>query len=306
MKKWCVITGILCIHLSAFQWAGAQYYYYSNNYYAGSIVAEAGVTAGIINSLTDLGGHKGQGKDFIKDLNWKVTRPCWGIYINGLYKDAVGLRLEIVKGSISSSDSLLKKTDPDLNGRYGRNLSFQSPVTELQLAAEIHPLFFRMYDQDEAPYWSPYFVSGIGYYWFQPQAYLNGQWHSLPPLRLEGQGLYGHPKPYKLRQLNLPLGIGIKYEAGSALHIRLEIIHRILFTDYLDDVSNSYIDPSLFSTYLSPEKQRIAMKLYSRVHELQPGYIIQAGMQRGDPTDNDAFFTMHCKIGYVIRAKKRR
>ncbi|MEO5562881.1 MAG: hypothetical protein ABIR18_05585, partial [Chitinophagaceae bacterium] len=59
----------------------------------------------------------------------------------------------------------------------------------------------------------------------------------------------------------------------------------------------------LFIRYLSSEQALIAQKLYSRMQELQPSYKINEGMDRGDMSDNDAFFSIQLKVGWVIRRK---
>jgi Domain of unknown function (DUF6089) len=285
----------------------AQYYFHNSKYYSSDVVLEAGVSIGAMNSLTDLGGTKGIGKKFIKDLNLKVTKPSFSLYAIAMYRDFIGVRLEGTFGKIESYDSILKKKDPDLIGRYGRNLSFRSKISDFQLALEIHPLFFKHYDENEAPYWSPYLVAGIGYFSFNPQANLDGRWYDLYPLHLEGQGFEEYPdrKRYKLNQINIPLGAGIKYELNSFLNMRFEIVYRKLFTDYLDDVSTTYVDPSLFNVYLQPSQAAIAQRLYSRMQELQPGYIVKNGQERGDPKDKDAYFTIQLKIGATIRSNRR-
>ena len=279
----------------------AQYYYYNDKYYASDMVVELGGSVGIMNSLTDIGGRKGVGKKFIKDLNWNVTKPSFSVYAIAMYKDVFGVRLEGTFGNIGSYDSILKKVGPSTFGRYERNLSFRSSITDIQLAFEIHPLFFKSYDEGESPFWSPYVVAGIGFFSFNPQANLNGQWIALQPLHTEGQGFAEYPdrKPYKLTQIDVPLGIGIKYEVTSAINARLEFVHRILFTDYLDDVSNTdYIDPSLFSTYLTPNQAALAQQLYNR-------RISTKNDQRGNPKNNDAFFTIQLKVGFTLRSGRR-
>lgn len=301
MKRFVSLV-LICKYFLYAPSATAQYYFYNEKYHAGNIIVEAGGSAGIMNCLTDIGGQKGIGKNFIKDLNWRVTKPGFSLYATGTYKDIIGLRLDATVGSIASYDSILKESDPNLGERYGRNLSFRSRITDFQLAIEFHPLFLKSYE-NEAPYLSPYFVTGIGLFFFNPQAFLDGHWYFLQPLRLEGQGFAEYPghKPYKCRQFNLPLGAGIKYELSAVVHLRFEIVHRILFTDYLDDVSTQYIDASLFQHYLQPAQAAIAQKLYSRMQELQPGYRISPGMQRGDSKDKDAFFTIQLKLGWVFR-----
>ena len=293
-----VVTIALCSHTGGY----SQYYYYNDKYYNGNWVFELGGSAGIINSLTDIGGRKGTGKKFIKDLNWKVTKPAIGVYIAGTYRDVLAVRLEGTFGTIQSYDSLLKNVAPSTFGRYERNLSFKTNITEIQLAAEVHPLFFKNYGGADAPRYSPYVVAGIGLFNFNPQAYLNGEWYYLHPLRTEGEGFREYPnRPiYKLTQFNLPLGLGIKYEIGPLLSARLEFLYRILFTDYLDDVSNvNYIDPALFNNYLGPALATQAKQLHDR-------RISERNNQRGNPNNNDAFFTIQLKLGFVIRSVRHK
>ncbi|MDP4263482.1 MAG: hypothetical protein Q8941_13225 [Bacteroidota bacterium] len=300
MKK-LFVPVLACLYLFQPVISEAQYYYYNDKYYGSDIVFEAGVSAGIMNSLTDIGGKKGIGKGFIKDLNMNFTKPSFSIYGIAMYRDAIGVRLEGTFGGIRSNDSILKSVAPSTFGRYERNLSFRSKITDVQLAAEVHPLFFKHYDEGEAPYWSPYLVAGIGFFSFNPEANLNGHWYALQPLHTEGQGFAEYPdrKPYKLTQINVPLGIGVKYELGTFLNARLEIVHRILFTDYLDDVSNvDYIDPALFNAYLSPAQASIARQLYDR-------RISSKNNQRGNPKNNDSYFTIQLKIGMTLRTARR-
>jgi hypothetical protein len=302
MKLWWMAMWLLGYGVLG---ADAQYYFYNDRYYAGSFVLEGGCSAGIINSLTDLGGRKGNGKGFLKDLNWSVSRPSYTFFLTGTYRDVIGLRIEFSSGNLDSHDSLLKSPQADLTQRYGRNLGFRSNINELQVSAEIHPLYLKQFKDDKAPYWSPYIVVGIGLFKFNPRANLDGLWYDLQSLHLEGQGFNEYPdrKPYRLQQFNIPVGVGIKYELSACLNTRIEIVHRILFTDYLDDVSNTYINPDLFYKYLSPVQAEIAQQLYCRIRNLSPGTIIQEGAVRGDPNHNDAFFTIQLKLSWAFREK---
>ena len=285
----------------------AQYYYYNDKYYENAVVFELGVSAGIMNCLTDLGGKKGIGKNFIKDLNWKNTKLSYGLYVIAMYQNKIGVRLQGTFGSISGYDSILKQVETPSTGRYERNLSFKSKISDFQLALEIHPLFFKNYDDEELPLVSPYAVVGVGYYSFDPQAKLNGQWYALHPLNLEGQGFKEYPdrKPYKLSQFNIAAGLGIRYEVNSMFNARLEVVHRFLFTDYLDDVSTNYIDPNLFYSYLPTNLAAIAQQLNNRKGERNPSDVTNIGDQRGDPSDKDAFFTIQLKFGMTLGRQKR-
>lgn len=292
---------------AAFTRLNAQrYYYYNDKYMDGDITGELGASFGIMNAFTDLGGRKGIGKGFIKDLNMKNSRPSASVYAAANFRDAITLRLEATFGGVQAYDSILKSVKETTSGRYERNLSFRSKVTDFMLAAELHPLMWRNYDETEPPRLSPYVLGGIGFFSFNPQAKLNGQWYDLQPLRTEGQGFAEYPnrKPYKLRQLNIPLGLGVRYEISPVLNARLELVHRILRTDYLDDVSGFYIDPSLFSNYLSPQQAGIAQLLYDRRQELNPSQLHTPGNERGDEKDNDAYFSVQLKIGFTIRTRR--
>ncbi len=285
----------------------AQYYYYNKDYYESAVLVEVGGSFGIMNALTDLGGKKGVGKGFIKDLNWKNSNLAYGAFLTATYKSMIGLRLEATFGKITGYDSILKDVRESTTGRYERNLSFRSNIMDFQAGLEIHPLFFKDYGEDESPYLSPYLFAGVGYFSFDPQTYLNGQWYSLQPLRTEGQGFAEYPdrEPYQLNQVNFSAGLGVKYEINSLLSARFEVNHRFLKTDYLDDVSTNYIDASLFSNYLPTNMAAVAQQLYSRRAELDPSDITLPGQQRGDPKDKDSFFTIMVKLSLTLGRSRR-
>ncbi len=191
-------TSILLVLFSAHT-ATAQYYFYDDKYYDKPILYELGGSLGIMNCLTDLGGNKGNGKKFIKDLNLGNTGFAGSIYVSAIYKNAIALRLEATMGQVKAYDSILKKVKTSTTGRYERNLSFRSNITELMAVLELHPLFmFKKYEDangsTEPPRLSPYIVAGVGYFSFNPQAKLQNQWVDLQPLRTEGQGFAEYPE----------------------------------------------------------------------------------------------------------------
>src|SRR5215831_18919351 len=56
----------------------SQYYFYDATHLEPEWRFETGISPGLMNCLTDLGGHKGNGKKFLGDVNWKTTQPCAG------------------------------------------------------------------------------------------------------------------------------------------------------------------------------------------------------------------------------------
>jgi hypothetical protein len=290
--------------------SSAQYYFLNNGYYENDWVIEAGGSFGVMNAMTDLGGKKGIGKPFLKDLNLQNTNLSGGFYFTGMYRSLIGIRLEGCFGSVEGADSLLKAVKTSTFGRYERNLSFRSKINEIQVGVEFHPLFLssHIYDENGPPLISPYIHAGIGFFAFDPKAQLNGQWYSLQPLHTEGQGFtqYRDRKPYKLQQRNYHLGTGIRMELTDFIVARLEVDHRILNTDYLDDVSqDSYIDPSLFFQNLSPGRAAIASQIYFRGDELNPPDVFSTGKQRGNPRNKDSYFTMQLKVGILLGRQRR-
>jgi len=307
MKKLQIATALLLLLISSTQKITAQYYFYDNNYYDNPIVYELGGSLGIMNCLTDLGGKKGIGKKFIKDLNFGNTQLAGSIYLSAIYKNAVALRIEGTFGQVKAYDSILSKVKASTFGRYERNLSFRSTITDFMAVAEIHPLYiFKKYDEnDELPRYSPYLVAGVGFFSFNPQAKLLNKWVDLQPLSTEGQGLVEYPnrKPYKLQQMSIPVGLGVKYELSPMLNVRAEAVYRILSTDYLDDVSTTYIDPTAYTNpnnNFSGTKLTNALLLNDRQYELDPTHITTNGDQRGNSKNNDAYFTFNLKIGLIF------
>ncbi len=292
--------------------AAAQYYFYDANSYNNPLMFEFGASAGMMNCLTDIGGKKGLGKKFTKDMNLGNTQVNGSLYLMATYKEAVAVRLEGTFGSIKAYDSILVNEKLTSQGRYQRNLSFRSKISEVSLIAEFHPLFmfidWSLRDDQDPPRLSPYLAVGVGYFSFNPQAKSRrGDYVDLQPLSTEGQGFAEYPdrKPYKLSQMNIPLGAGIRYELSSSFNLRAEFLYRKLSTDYLDDVSSRYIDPLVFSNYFSGTTLQDALDLASNQRtNTDPAnkYIFRKteGGIRGNPKNNDAYFTFNIKIGFTF------
>lgn len=293
MKNIFIVVIYLGIHFSA----QSQYYFYNDKYFDNDFVFEVGAGIGAINAITDIGGQpKGSTKKYFNEINWQNTSLSNSIYFSGIYKSIIGGRLELTYGNIKGYDSLLAKG----SSRYRRNLSYQSEIREISLMAEFHPLMLK--DFESSPYFSPYIIGGVGWFAFNPQGNLNGNWIDLQPLSTEGQGFKEYPnrKPYKLKQANILLGAGLKFEASELFSFRLEWIHRYLFTDYLDDASTQYINPIVFATNLSPANAQNALLLFNRTGKPE-----REGAQRGDPKNTDSYFTVNFKLGFTLGRTRR-
>ena len=314
MKRFIYISVTFLFLIAPGYKAAAQYYFYDNYSYDSPLMFELGGSVGLMNCLTDIGGRSGLGKKFVKDLNIGNNQLNGSIYLSATYKEKIAVRLEGTFGHVKAYDSILKDVKATSQGRYERNLHFRSKISEFSLVAEFHPLFIFVdwpgKDRDP-PYFSPYLAAGIGFFSFNPQAKLRGRNVDLQPLSLEGQGFPQYPdrKPYKLSQINFPIGAGVRYELGPSFNLRAEFLYRILKTDYLDDVSTRYIEPSFFADNLSGADIQNAIDLASNQRtNTGPNsgiYRKTAGGIRGNPKNDDAYFTFNIKIGYTFGREAR-
>lgn len=293
----------------AFSKVDAQYYFYNGEFYEHEIVLEVGGSIGGMNAFTDIGGRKGVGKKFIKDFNIQNTHLSGGAFMGVTFKNAISLRLEATFGKVSAYDSILKKVARTTNGRYERNLEFQSKISEFAALLELHPFeIFINYNQDRfPPEVSPYLVAGVGYFHFAPQATLNGGLVDLQPLHTEGQGFseYPHVRDYKLDQINFPIGLGARYDLSPVINIRLELLYRLLKTDYLDDVSGKYIDPKYFQNYLTGYRLSQALALNDRHIPGAEYSTAHPDGIRGNPKNRDGYVSFSFKIGLTIGRERR-
>jgi hypothetical protein len=264
---------------------------------------EAGLGVGPMFFVGDLGGTAGVGKTFIKDLNLPLTRLNKGIYLNYYPSEWLGLRVAGNLGYVEGDDAQAPAKGGDEEDRKYRNLSFRSKITEAYGAVEFYPTYFmEKYDGLQGKL-RPYVLGGVGVYHFNPETKdVDGSWVKTAPLRLEGQGFAEYPdsKPYKLTQMNLLVGFGFKYYLKESMYIGFEVLHRKLFTDYVDDVShNYYIDPIYFDSYLSAADAARARRLYYRANYSFPTTRpYQEFAERGDPKKNDAFFSSILRMGW--------
>ena len=292
----------VCIFLTTFSRSFSQSLVFGR-----SSQYEVGLALGPSFFLGDLGGNRGIGTHFLKDVNFKYTKFMGGLYVNYFPKEWIGVRAAFHLGQIEANDSIINDHGGAEHDRRQRNLSFKSSIYEAYVALEIYPtVFLEQYDGLKGKL-RPYGVIGVGVFHFNPKAPYYGpngtQWVELRQLRLEGQGMDEYPdrKQYSLTQLEIPMGVGIKYYVKENLYVGLEILHRQTFTDYLDNTSTTYIDPALFDKYLSPVQATQAKQLMYREHFLNPTInrpIIN--QQRGDPKDKDAYFSTFIKLGWRL------
>ncbi len=268
---------------------------------------EAGINIGPSFFLGDLGGNRGKGTRFIKDLNFSYTQIMTGVFAAYYPNEWLGIRGAAQIGKLEAQDDIINTKGVDELWRKQRNLDFRTNIQETYIAAEIFPLMLLHKNNEKyKPRLRPYVVFGVGVFHYNSQGSLtdangNKTWYYLRPLHTEGQGFPEYPdrKEYSLTQINIPMGCGLKYYISDRVNISLEILLRKSFTDYIDDVSTTYIDPNLFDKYLSPQDAAIARKISDKVFGIVTPSVTRyaPGTQRGNPNQNDSYFTTFLKFG---------
>jgi hypothetical protein len=266
---------------------------------------EIGITAGPSNFLGDLGGNMGRGTPFLKDNNIPMTKLTFGGFVSYHPNELLAFRLAANFGTLEGDDAIIKPKGGLEEARKTRNSNFRTKFQEALLLAEIYPTIFLEEDpNDNYKKFRPYLVGGIGAFHYNPEGFdpVSNQWVGLKSLHTEGQGFTEFPdrKEYKLTQMNLPLGIGVKYFLNDNVNLSFEIIHRKTFTDYIDDVSTNYIDPSLFYTYLPNNLAQLAERMANK-----SGGVYVPGGKRGTPSNNDAYYSAGFKLGIRLGDNSR-
>ncbi|MGX5816642.1 type IX secretion system protein PorG [Chitinophaga lutea] len=214
-----------------------------------------------------------------KRIDFRYTRPMVGIMVKRDINRFLTLRAGFSYGNIAGADSTNRDTS-----LMARNLSFRSNIWEGQLGAELNIL-----DIDDKGY-TPYVFAGVSLFSFYPWA-KDAAGNKVPLRRLstEGQGMPQYPErgnQYALHQVSIPFGAGFKYLFTDRWTIGIEVGLRATFTDYLDDVSTTYIDQN---TLLAERGQQAVDMAYrgDEVTKLFPGTYPLDGTQRGSAKYKD-------------------
>ncbi len=266
------------------------------------------------------------------------TRPGLGISFNHRFGPRYTLQAQFMYGTLKGSDAESADKGDLSNGlyRYQRNLSFRNRIKELSVVA-----YFDLY-KNELTYisrvnWTPYVFLGVAGFMHNPEALAPatdlqgaplaeaGQWVKLQPLGTEGQYSTLDPtdanagiKPYKTTQIAIPFGIGARFRINEVMDIWADLGFRYTFTDYLDDVSQNYVD-------LGVLKSPLAQAMSYRSGELNPAnkvtyigrdgksYAVLAGYgqefrdnMRGSKNDRDVYMVTSIRLTYILGATFHR
>lgn len=177
-----------------------------------------------------------------------------------------------------------------------RNLSFQTDVFEASVLTEFNFLDFNGRSNRENRKFTTYLSAGASVMYYTPRAQYEGTWYKLRPLGTEGQA---PGEEYATIAPAILVGGGMKWKLNHAWSLNLDILHHVLFTDYLDDVSGVYADPRLIMGHRG-SLGSVAVGLADRSVELEGvgEPIGEPGRQRGDSRRKDAFMMIGIGLSY--------
>ena len=262
-------------------------------------------SVGTSQFLGDLGGLNKQGsQNSLVDLDFSSTRIGGGIGYRFRFHPRWATSTQIHLGLVSGADS---NTDEVI--RRSRNLSFRSPIIELSQRLEF--IIFSIEDggsrysrlgsrgrSTKADFF--YIFSGISGFYFNPQTKIDESWTNLRPLRTEGQGLPGGKEEYGRLSFAIPIGIGFRVAFSKFWRIGLETSYNKTFTDYIDDVSTEYFNPSVLAE--TGGKNAV----YAGNPSIENHTWFTEGQQRGNSEDNDAYLFTSITITRNVTYKKTR
>mgnify|MGYP001560372531 CR=1 FL=1 len=278
-----------------------------------------GINLGASNYLGEMGGTSDPGKgtsrkNFVSDLKINQTKFAGGAWFRYKVHPLLAVKANLMYLRIAGADSL-----SDYPNRKGRNLHFRNDIFELTVQGEYH--FFGVQDitnkgKTRIDFGSYIFIGG-GMFYNNPKAFYLTEWYALQPLGTEGQGriqkiddngVMKDFKKYKRIQANVLGGLGFSYTILRKWRVGWELGVRKTFTDYLDDASTTYVDPSVFDD--GTEEGAIAKALANQSANaseltggvMNPGHYKKDAI-RGNPDDKDWYMFTAATLGYVIRGK---
>lgn len=288
MKKLIVLLGIFAFTSLL---VNAQY-----NVHWRKIRHEVSLGGGTNNFLGELGGSQTIGTHFVKDFDFRSSR--WQFQAGYSYKlsESWAIGATATYGRLYGSDIFAGEEN-----RFSRNLQFRAPFVDVAATANfsiIKEKYGHRYDlrriKGAGNLPNLYIYTGVCGMYFNPKGqYTDGEWYALQPLGTEGQGIVPTREKYSRIAIGIPLGIGMNYMIDRNFGIGFEYGVKYYFTDYIDDVSTTYVDPAIFTN---------PMAAYFSSGTSDPEWPgTGAGQQRGQSKFNDAFMYLSVKVTYKLR-----
>lgn len=255
----------------------------AQNDFGNTHAGEFGITAGAAHYFGDLNTRTGL----------KRPKPTVGVFFRKQFGNYVGARISAHYAQVGYADKLNKNEFNRL-----RNLDFTSNIWEIAIQGDFNFLRFEPYSTEYI--FTPYVTIGLGLFTYDPYTNFRGEKIFLRNLGTEGQNSnYDGRSPYKTMAIAFPFGVGIKYNINPRMNISFEISNRLTTTDYLDDVSTTFVGYGNFPNGPSGQPGT-AQLLQDRSWEVNPGFQFTEGQQRGNSKQKDQYLFAEIGISFNI------
>jgi hypothetical protein len=272
--------------------------------------------------MGDLGGANREGSQYLRDYNFGSMRPTGLLGYRYFVMQDIAVRGHLAFGYIAGDDKYTQE-----QYRNNRNIHFRSPIWELGVQGEY---YFLRASQMGARYrrltrakgwlgynFSAYAFIGVSGFYFNPQGKFesanytgsvapedlpNDGWYNLRPLRTEGQGYFSTRDQYSPISISMPLGLGAIFVINRELSVGIEYGFRKTWTDYIDDVSRTYVDPAIYQEMFAGNPEKIALAEYfsNPTLGILGDNVTYPGQQRGNPHNTDAYMFTLITIYYSM------
>ncbi|WP_118951193.1 type IX secretion system protein PorG [Taibaiella helva] len=234
--------------------------------------------------------------DINPNYGLKYIRPAGGLFLRYHLNPYIAVRGAVNYTKVGYDDKFTSNPY-----QQQRNLSFRSDIVEANLMAEFN--FFWFSTGDPQHRFTPYLTGGIGAFYYEPYTTFNGLRYNLRPLGTEGQNTAEFKdRKYKPYSICLPVGAGIKYWLGPGFNCSFEIVNRFTFTDYIDDVSHTYVGADRFIS--NPMNPSVASQLQDRSLSVDGQKLGRAGKQRGDNASKDQYLMVQLSFSFQLKTYK--
>ena len=225
------------------------------------------------------------GSQYFGDLNdnygFKYVRPAGGVFGRYHMNPYISLRASLSYTKLGYDD---KFNDNPFSKK--RNLNFRSDIFEGAVMAEFN--FFRFATGEAGSRFTPYLTGGVGAFYYNPYALYAGRRYYLRTIGTEGQHAGYNDRQYSNFSVCFPVGAGFKYWIRPGVNFGFEIANRLTLTDYLDDVSTTYVGSHHFPT--DAQNPNPGYYLQDRSLETSPESPLgRPGKQRGNSTTKDQY-----------------
>lgn len=311
-------------------------------YRAPEFVERPGWSVGMNFGMSDLWGDVGTKSPIFHYGNskyWERPHFMGGVFTRYALHPGFVIRAAINYGSVYANDNwnydLAKnasKTEDDAYQRYFRNQDVKSNIWEGNLMFEINPRRLGNLEAKGAKKrMQPYLLVGGGYFHYRAKGMYtprgtdgraNGQSHEVDMynLYLENQGstspevdsilgTMGLSAPTGTQKLWVPEvcgGVGVRWDIANQVSLGIEYLYRYTFTDYLDGVSTTYVDPRVFDVIHSdnPVKAQMAKDMYDKSWLIDKDFKHSPGEIRGNAADKDGYSTIAISVFFRIKTKR--